>query len=113
MGDSLHYCGFNGFRQVPNVAGPMISTLVVHKGKAAAVVADVAVCWNYLVVLTDDGKVTKYGLVEGKNGMATLQTPGGSGGHLVQVSATPRHLMACTREGGADSQLIFSWSVVT
>ena len=62
---------------------------------------DVAVCWNYLVLLGSDGRVTKYGLVEGRNGaVAAVVPPTEVRGRLVQVSATPRHLMACTEEGG-------------
>ena len=56
---------------------------------------------NYLVVVEPDG-VTKYGLVEGKHGHERLPLPpSSSSGHITQLSATPRHLLAVTTEGGS------------
>lgn len=55
---------------------------------------------NYLVIVETDG-VTKYGLVEGKHGHERLPLPPSEGsGHIAQLSATPRHLLAVTTDGG-------------
>lgn len=97
--DVLYYCGFNGFKQVPNVSGHTLNTFVVHQ-QASDKVKDVAVCWNYLVVLSTEGALTKYGLVDGKNGVDKIPSPKGAKGKIVQLSATPRHIMVCTEQGG-------------
>ena len=60
-------------------------------------VVDVAVCWNYLVVAEKD-RITKYGLVNSKPGLQRLDPPPGSG-DLIQLSATPRHLLSVTSTG--------------
>ena len=57
-----------------------------------------AICWNYLVVVDEEG-VTKYGLVNGKNGHHRLALPPG-GAKIASLSATPRHLLVCTENGG-------------
>lgn len=45
--------------------------------------------------------MTKYGLVEGKHGHERLPLPPSEGsGHIAQLSATPRHLLAVTTDGG-------------
>ncbi len=126
MGDTLFYCGFNGFKQVPNQSSQTLSTLLPHSfsnGGNDVVIRDVAVCWNYLAVVDGDGVVTKFGLVNnGRNGVDRLQapppaaataaaaaaatqsgpavTPPAAPQRVTQLSATPRHLMVCTEEGG-------------
>ena len=54
-------------------------------------------CWNYLVIAEKD-RVTKYGLVNSKPGLQHLDPPPGSG-DLIQLSATPRHLLSVTSTG--------------
>lgn len=99
--DEVWYCGFNGFRQVPSqVDRHTLTTLVLQQPKQATRnIVDVAVCWNYLVVVEPDG-ITKYGLIEGKQGLERLKLPPGNAKSFVQVSATPRHLLAITDSGG-------------
>jgi len=98
--DEVWYCGFNGFRQVPSqVDRHTLTTLVLQQPKLATRnIVDVAVCWNYLVVVEPDG-ITKYGLIEGKQGLERLKLPPGNAKSFVQVSATPRHLLAITDSG--------------
>ena len=99
--DEVWYCGFNGFKQVPSQTDRhTLTTLVPQQPKPAARdVVDVAVCWNYLVIAEPD-QITKYGLVEGRHGLKRLPLPPGKGKRIVQVSATPRHLLATTETGG-------------
>ena len=108
--DSLYYCGFNGFQQVPgggavsgqNGPGHTLTTLTPHgRHNKCGGVVDVAVCWNYLVVADEHGCVTKYGLVNGgrQNGTKKLEAPV-KGAKIRQLSATPRHLLVCTDDGG-------------
>jgi hypothetical protein len=55
---------------------------------------------NYLVIVEPDA-VTKYGLVQGKHGHERLSLPPSEkSGHIKQLSATPRHLLAVTTDGG-------------
>ena len=55
---------------------------------------------NYLVVVEPDS-VTKYGLVQGKHGHERLSLPPSKKcGTIRQLSATPRHLLAVTTDGG-------------
>ena len=61
-------------------------------------ILDVAICWNYLVCVDGEG-ITKYGLVDGKNVCMRLTLPPGSD-KVKQLSATPRHLLAVTENGG-------------
>jgi len=59
-----------------------------------------AIFQNYLVVVEPDG-VTKYGLVQGKHGHERLSLPPSEkSGKITQLSATPRHLLAVTADGG-------------
>lgn len=100
--DTLYYCGFNGFHQVPSSSngGHTLTTLSPHsQHKSCAGVVDVAVCWNHLVVADKDG-VTKYGLVNGgkQNGRERLKAPK-EGDPIKHLSATPRHLLICTEQG--------------
>ncbi len=96
--DTVYYCGFNGFRQVPGVASPTVTTLTAAARDSTLPVLDVAICWNYLLLADADG-LTKYGLVNGKNGGAErLVAP--EGRSIAQLSATPRHILACTNSGG-------------
>ena len=119
--DTIYYCGFNGFQQVPaGGGGPAggqtgswssggggdhtLTTLTPHphgRHNKSGGVVDVAVCWNYLVVADEDGCVTKYGLVNGgrQNGSKRLEAPV-RGAKIRQLSATPRHLLVCTKDGG-------------
>lgn len=103
-GDEVWYCGFNGFKQVPSqfdrsTLTSLVSQQVKSSGKN---IVDVAVCWNYLVIAEPD-IITKYGLVKGRHGQERLSLPlGTEGQHFVQVSATPRHLLAVTDMGGKD-----------
>ena len=109
--DTLYYCGFNGFQQVPggaasvssqNGPGHTLTTLTPHgRHNKCGGVVDVAVCWNYLVVADEHGCVTKYGLVNGgrQNGTKRLEAPV-KGAKIRQLSATPRHLLVCTTDGG-------------
>ena len=109
--DTLYYCGFNGFQQVPggaasvssqNGPGHTLTTLTPHgRHNKCGGVVDVAVCWNYLVVADEHGCVTKYGLVNGgrQNGIKRLEAPV-KGAKIRQLSATPRHLLVCTDDGG-------------
>jgi len=92
----IYYCGFNGFRQVPIATNSDTLTCLTLHTKSAKVV-DVAVCWNYLVVAEKD-RITKYGLVNSKPGLQRLDPPPGSG-DLIQLSATPRHLLSVTSTG--------------
>ena len=105
MADEVWYCGFNGFKQVPSqVDRHTLTTLVSQQIKPCQRnIVDVAVCWNYLVVAEPD-KVTKFGLVKGRHGFERLDLPPGGGNEFVQISATPRHLLAVTDTGG---KLIF------
>lgn len=61
-------------------------------------IQDVAICWNYLVIADSEG-IVKYGLVNGKHGQCRLPLPPG-GAKVRQVSATPRHLLVVTENGG-------------
>ena len=107
--DTLYYCGFNGFQQVPAAAvsgqngpGHTLTSLTPHgRHSKCGGVVDVAVCWNYLVVADEHGCVTKYGLVNGgrQNGTKRLEAPV-KGAKIRQLSATPRHLLVCTDDGG-------------
>ena len=101
MADEVWYCGFNGFKQVPSqVDRHTLTTLVSQQPKPSSRnIVDVAVCWNYLVIAEPD-KITKFGLVKGRHGLDTLRPPPGGGEEFVQVSATPRHLLAVTDTGG-------------
>ncbi len=103
--DTLYYCGFNGFHQVPNASssGHTLTTLSPHGQHKASSVVDVAVCWNYLAV-ADEAGVTKYGLVNGgkQNGRERLDAPRKEQ-KIRHLSATPRHLLVCTDKGGAKS----------
>lgn len=68
-------------------------------------VLDVAVCWNYLVVVDTEG-ISKFGLVEGgKNAARRLPLPP-DGRRITQLSATPRHLLAVTDNGGKEEYSI-------
>lgn len=100
MSDEVWYCGFNGFKQVPAQADRhTLTSLVLQQPKPLARnIVDVAVCWNYLVV-AEPHQITKYGLVEGRHGLERLCLPPGNGTKFVQVSATPRHLLAVTDAG--------------
>ena len=95
------YCGFNGFKQVPSQTDRhTLTSLVLQQPKPInRSIVDVAVCWNYLVV-AEPNQITKYGLVEGRHGLERLALPPGKGKTFVQVSATPRHLLAVTDSGG-------------
>ena len=99
--DEVWYCGFNGFKQVPSqVDRHTLTTLVLQQPKPVTRnIVDVAVCWNYLVVVEPEG-ITKYGLVEGRHGLERLKLPPGNSKSFIQVSATPRHLLAVTDTGG-------------
>ena len=101
MTDEVWYCGFNGFKQVPSQTDRhTLTSLVLQQPKPLArSIVDVAVCWNYLVV-AEPHQITKYGLVEGRHGLERLALPPGNGKKFVQVSATPRHLLAVTDTGG-------------
>ena len=61
-------------------------------------IIDVAICWNYLVVADSEG-IVKYGLANGKHGQCRLPLPPG-GTKVRQISATPRHLLVVTENGG-------------
>jgi len=58
--------------------------------------------------MVESGEVVKFGLISGKNGARTrLRPPNENDGQqqqkevkVVQLSATPRHLMVCTQRGG-------------
>jgi hypothetical protein len=106
MTDEVWYCGFNGFKQVPSQTDRhTLTTLVSQQPKPPSRdIVDVAVCWNYLVIAEPD-KITKYGLVEGRHGLERLTLPPGSSHRFVQVSATPRHLLAVTDTGGKQTIL--------
>ncbi len=107
--DSLYYSGFNGFKQVPHLSALHLSTLVQQQQNMdCAGVRDVAVCWNYLVVVDDVGVVTKFGLVRGRNGQERLEDLPKAAGKVVQLSATPRHIMVCTDKGGKNC-VVCSW----
>ena len=101
MSDEVWYCGFNGFKQVPAQADRhTLTSLVLQQPKPLARnIVDVAVCWNYLVV-AEPNQIIKYGLVEGRHGLERLCLPPGNSTKFVQVSATPRHLLAVTDKGG-------------
>lgn len=99
--DEVWYCGFNGFKQVPSQPDRhTLTTLVTQQAKPVTRdVVDVAVCWNYLVIAEPD-RLTKYGLVEGRHGLERLTLPpGNEHTRFVQLSATPRHLLAVTDSG--------------
>eukprot|EP00095_Tigriopus_kingsejongensis_P002317 maker-scaffold347_size200506-snap-gene-0.24 protein:Tk02317 transcript:maker-scaffold347_size200506-snap-gene-0.24-mRNA-1 annotation:"rcc1 domain-containing protein 1" len=97
--ETLYYCGFNGFKQVPTAAHNVtLTSLFAHKSASQSPILDVAICWNYLVVVDDSG-ITKYGLVNGKNGGVERLSAPPKAGKIVQLSATPRHLLACTENG--------------
>ena len=101
MTDEVWYCGFNGFKQVPSQADRhTLTSLVLQQPKPLArEIVDVAVCWNYLIV-AEPHQIIKYGLVKGKHhGLERLSLPPGKGQKFVQVSATPRHLLAVTDTG--------------
>ena len=114
---------------MPNQGNQTLSALVSHPSSSSSggEIRDVAVCWNYLAVVDGQGAVTKFGLVGGRNGVDRLQAPAataataangasstrtptpptptassppGSPQRVAQMSATPRHLMICTEEGG-------------
>ena len=101
MSDEVWYCGFNGFKQVPAQADRhTLTSLVLQQPKPLARnIVDVAVCWNYLVV-AEPHQISKYGLVEGRHGLERLCLPPGNSTKFVQVSATPRYLLAVTDTGG-------------
>lgn len=102
--DEIFYCGFNGFKQVPSQPEKhTITSLVLQTPPKSSYngrkIVDVAICWNYLVVVEPDS-VTKYGLVQGKHGHERLcLPPSEKSGHITQLSATPRHLLAVTADG--------------
>ena len=101
--DDIYYCGFNGFKQVPSQPDRhTLTTLVSAQAKPIAnarTIVDVAICWNYLVIAEPD-RITKYGLVHGRNGQERIGLPPGCEGGISQLSATPRHLLAVTGNGG-------------
>ncbi len=106
--DEVWYCGFNGFKQVPSQTDRhTLTTLVPQQPKLSARdVVDVAVCWNYFVIAEPD-HITKFGLVDGRHGLKRLDLPPGKDKDraFVQVSATPRHLLAVTDNGGKNKQI--------
>ncbi|TRY75321.1 hypothetical protein TCAL_00742 [Tigriopus californicus] len=98
--ETLYYCGFNGFKQVPSSANNVtLTSLVPHKSASNTRILDVDICWNYLVVVQDGSGITKYGLVDGKNGSVERLTAPPHVEKIVQLSATPRHLLVCTDNG--------------
>ena len=103
--DEVYYCGFNGFRQVPYQPEKQTLTTLINQSRpgASRVVHDVAICWNYVVLVEPDALV-KYGLVNGKPGQCRLHLPPGAN-QVVQVSATPRHLLAVTDAGGKTCEI--------
>ena len=55
--------------------------------------------------------VTKYGLVEGKHGHERLCLPPSEhSGSIKQLSATPRHLLAVTTDGGKLATAFFTFN---
>ena len=99
--DELYYCGFNGFRQVPSHPDKQTLTSLIAQSRPSVgskCIHDVAICWNYLVVAEDESLI-KYGLVNGKNGQTRIGLPSGARS-VHQVSATPRHILAVTDDGG-------------
>ena len=97
---TVHYCGFNGFRQIPSSSNHTLKALTLFEGQDhQGRVTDAAICWNYLVFLDREGRVHKHGLVDGKNGSSVKLEPLNEGQKVVQLSATPRHVLVCTDKG--------------
>ena len=100
MSDKILFCGFNGFGQLPHLRDNVNEFVEdVDEKSARREIADVAICWNFWLVLDAvDGVILKRGLVEGKNGgRATLKPP--TEAKVSQLSATPRHVLACAEDG--------------
>ncbi|CAB4064383.1 unnamed protein product [Lepeophtheirus salmonis] len=97
----IYYCGFNSFHHVPSCPeSPTLARLTLQS-EALPEIRDVAICWNFMALVDNQGSLLQYGLgfQSLDRRMRELRLPSEARGEVLRLSATPRHLLAVTGTG--------------